>query len=153
MAEFHADEKKRQERAIGATIGMRIRLMRMQLQVSQEKLANRLGLTFQQLQKYENGANRCSAARLVQIAGILGCPISSLLPPSLQAQADAEVEPEPLLALTVPQWRLIQNLNQLSSRQRMIVYAIARELAGRGDDPRVGGRGACYLAAMESADV
>ena len=45
-------------------VGTRIRLRRRTLKVSQEKLAERLGLTFQQVQKYERGANRVSASKL-----------------------------------------------------------------------------------------
>jgi len=44
--------------------------------MNQETLAKALGLTFQQVQKYEGGANRVSASRLSQIAGVLGVPIS-----------------------------------------------------------------------------
>jgi len=52
-------------------IGSRVRARRVLLGMSQEKLAEALGLTFQQVQKYEKGANRIGASRLLQIAGIL----------------------------------------------------------------------------------
>lgn len=57
-------------------VGSRVRLRRVLLGMSQEKLAERLGLTFQQVQKYEKGTNRISASRLQQIAQILEVPIS-----------------------------------------------------------------------------
>lgn len=57
-------------------VGKRIRMRRLFLGMNQEKLANQLGLAFQQVQKYENGANRVSASRLAAIAEILGAPIS-----------------------------------------------------------------------------
>lgn len=52
-------------------VGSRVRMRRMMLGMSQEKLADALALTFQQIQKYEKGSNRISASRLQQIAGTL----------------------------------------------------------------------------------
>ena len=56
-------------------VGTRIRTRRLLLGMNQETLANALGLTFQQVQKYEGGANRVSASRLAQVAEILGVPV------------------------------------------------------------------------------
>jgi len=56
-------------------VGARIRARRLLIGMNQETLANRLGLTFQQVQKYEGGANRVSASRLSQIADILGVEV------------------------------------------------------------------------------
>ena len=70
-------------------VGKRIRMRRLFLRMNQETLASALGLTFQQVQKYEGGANRVSASRLSATAEILNVPISYFfaeLPP-----ADAEV--------------------------------------------------------------
>ena len=61
--------------AIDQEIGQRIRAHRVYLNLSQEKLAARTGVTFQQIQKYENGTNRVSASRLVSIAHALGVPV------------------------------------------------------------------------------
>jgi transcriptional regulator with XRE-family HTH domain len=57
-------------------VGKQIRLRRRLLGVSQEKLAGALGLTFQQVQKYERGSNRVSASKLYECARALQCPIS-----------------------------------------------------------------------------
>ena len=57
-------------------VGGRIRMRRRSLGVSQEKLAEDLGLTFQQVQKYERGANRVSASKLYEIARSLSTPVS-----------------------------------------------------------------------------
>ena len=57
-------------------VGNRVRMRRMMLGMSQGKLADALGLTFQQVQKYEKGANRVSASRLWQIAHVLQVPES-----------------------------------------------------------------------------
>ena len=57
-------------------VGSRVRMRRMMLSMSQEKLGDALSLTFQQVQKYEKGANRIGASRLQQISGILQVPVS-----------------------------------------------------------------------------
>jgi transcriptional regulator with XRE-family HTH domain len=56
-------------------VGSRVRMRRMMLGLSQEKLADALGLTFQQVQKYEKGTNRISASRLQAISQILDAPV------------------------------------------------------------------------------
>lgn len=57
-------------------VGSRIRLRRTLLGLSQEKLGNAIGLTFQQVQKYERGLNRVGASRLWDLSRVLGVPIS-----------------------------------------------------------------------------
>ena len=69
-----------------------VRMRRLLLGMNQETLANALGLTFQQVQKYEGGANRVSASRLSAMAEILGVPISYFFG-DLQ-QEDADLSPE-----------------------------------------------------------
>ena len=59
-------------------VGSRVRLRRMMLTMSQEKLGTALGLTFQQVQKYEKGTNRIGASRIHQISEILQVPVSFL---------------------------------------------------------------------------
>jgi len=56
-------------------VGARVRMRRMMLSMSQEKLGDELDLTFQQVQKYEKGTNRIGASRLQQIANILQVPV------------------------------------------------------------------------------
>lgn len=63
-------------RAFDAHVGQRVRLRRTLLGMSQERLGDALGLTFQQVQKYERGANRISAGTLYRLAQILDVPIS-----------------------------------------------------------------------------
>lgn len=57
-------------------VGSRVRLRRTLLGMSQEKLAGAIGLTFQQVQKYERGANRIGASRLFQLSRVLDVPVS-----------------------------------------------------------------------------
>ncbi|MFZ4805863.1 MAG: helix-turn-helix domain-containing protein [Hyphomicrobiaceae bacterium] len=56
-------------------VGTRVRLRRILLGMSQEKLGERLGLTFQQIQKYEKGVNRIGASRLFDMSRVLGVPV------------------------------------------------------------------------------
>jgi transcriptional regulator with XRE-family HTH domain len=59
-------------------VGSRVRMRRIMLGMSQEKLGEALGLTFQQIQKYEKGTNRVGASRIQQIAEVLQVPVSFL---------------------------------------------------------------------------
>ncbi len=69
---------KKQPNPIDVHVGSRVRMKRMMLGMSQEKLGEQLGITFQQIQKYEKGANRIGASRLQQIARIFGVPVAYL---------------------------------------------------------------------------
>ncbi len=60
---------------IDVHVGARVRLRRLMLRLSQDKLGEKLGVTFQQVQKYERGANRVSASRLWGMADILNVPV------------------------------------------------------------------------------
>jgi transcriptional regulator with XRE-family HTH domain len=80
--------QKRRERSsilIDQQVGSRVRMRRLMLKLSQTDLADGLGLTFQQVQKYEKGMNRIGAGRLQQIAHILQVPVTfffETLPPN-----------------------------------------------------------------------
>ena len=76
-----AAEKEMVKKAPNPTdkhVGARVRMRRMMLSMSQEKLGEALGLTFQQVQKYEKGTNRVGASRIQQISEILQVPVSFL---------------------------------------------------------------------------
>jgi len=66
---------KKQANPIDAQVGSRVRIRRMLIGMSQERLGDLLGLTFQQVQKYEKGVNRIGAGRLYEVSRILGVPI------------------------------------------------------------------------------
>ena len=75
--------KAKAERSIISTdayVGSRIRIRRKKLGLSQEKLAERIGISMQQVQKYESGINRVSASRLQQISDTLGVAVSHFFP-------------------------------------------------------------------------
>jgi transcriptional regulator with XRE-family HTH domain len=79
VREFHREGDRMIKKApnpIDKHVGSRVRMRRMMLAMSQEKLGDALGLTFQQVQKYEKGTNRIGASRLQQISLILQVPVS-----------------------------------------------------------------------------
>lgn len=67
---------KKAPNPIDIHVGSRVRLRRMMLGMSQEKLGEHLGITFQQIQKYEKGTNRIGASRLQHISTVLGVPVA-----------------------------------------------------------------------------
>lgn len=69
-------ETKKKPNPIDIHVGSRVRLRRTMLGMSQEKLGEALGITFQQIQKYEKGTNRVGASRLQNISTILNVPVS-----------------------------------------------------------------------------
>jgi transcriptional regulator with XRE-family HTH domain len=69
-------ENKKKPNPIDVHVGSRIRLRRNMMSMSQERLGESLGITFQQIQKYEKGTNRVGASRLQAISSILGVPVS-----------------------------------------------------------------------------
>ena len=76
LGETEAEERgSRRANPIDVHVGSRVRLRRMLLGMSQEKLGEHLGLTFQQVQKYEKGINRIGASRLFDLSQVLGVPV------------------------------------------------------------------------------
>ncbi|OPB30514.1 helix-turn-helix protein [Bartonella sp. WD12.1] len=72
-------ETRKKPDPIDVYVGTRIRLRRNMLGLTQEKLGEQLGITFQQIQKYEKGTNRVGASRLQAIAEIMDVPVSYFL--------------------------------------------------------------------------
>ena len=72
-------ESEHEPHPLDVALGSRIRLRRRELGLSQEQLARQIGITFQQVQKYEHGSNRVSFSRLVAIAHALGCSSTDLI--------------------------------------------------------------------------
>jgi transcriptional regulator with XRE-family HTH domain len=83
---------KRNPNPIDVHVGNRVRMRRMLIGMSQEKLGERLGLTFQQVQKYEKGSNRVSASRLHHMAQILGVPVQYFFDDLPAGAAEGRVE-------------------------------------------------------------
>jgi transcriptional regulator with XRE-family HTH domain len=73
---FMTDTNKKRPNPVDVHVGARIRLRRNMIGLSQEKLGESLGITFQQIQKYEKGMNRVGASRLQAIGNILNVPVT-----------------------------------------------------------------------------
>jgi transcriptional regulator with XRE-family HTH domain len=124
-------------------VGSRVRLRRMMLAISQEKLANALGLSFQQVQKYEKGANRIGASRLEQISRFLQVPIAFFFEGASDTSAAVPSEEDTrFLALmndfaSSPEGlRLVQSFTQIEEadvRSRIVdlVHAISCKNRGK----------------------
>jgi DNA-binding XRE family transcriptional regulator len=69
---------KKRVNAVDTVVGARIRNLRLRNRLSQSQLGKQLGVTFQQVQKYENGTNRVSAGRLAGLAKLFSVPIAAL---------------------------------------------------------------------------
>jgi transcriptional regulator with XRE-family HTH domain len=80
---------KKQANPIDIQVGNRVRIRRMLIGMSQERLGDLLGLTFQQVQKYEKGVNRIGAGRLFEMARILNVPIDFFYE-GMEAQASGQ---------------------------------------------------------------
>ena len=123
-------------------VGLRVRLRRTLLGWSQEKLAQALGLTFQQVQKYERGANRISASRLYQASRALGVPVAWFFEELSEEAAAASATPEVLAGekdASDPDRRLLRRetlelvrayygINDVRLRRRL--YEMAKAMRG-----------------------
>ena len=119
--------KKRGPNATDIQVGETIRAHRLIAGMSQKVLADRLGVSFQQVQKYEKGTNRVGAGRLPQIAAIFGVPISALF--------DANADTSPGDAAGTAPARLIPDkgtLRLLTSFAGVTNRAIRRSLIDAG---------------------
>src|SRR3954470_22363283 len=84
---------KKQANPIDIQVGNRVRIRRMLIGMSQERLGDLLGLTFQQVQKYEKGVNRIGAGRLFEVSRILNVPVDFFYE-GVAAQIPGMSEPE-----------------------------------------------------------
>ncbi len=106
-------------------VGVRIRARRLDLGMSQEGLAAAIGVTFQQVQKYEKGINRVAASTLIDIAEALSVRPEVLLPPQGNREALSALSIDDADAQEVA--RLFARLN---GEGRRVLMSIARTLAG-----------------------
>jgi len=114
--------------ALEASIGARIRARRRQLGFSQTDLAERLGISFQQVQKYERGANRVAASTLVAIAEALSTTVGWLVGEESVAR---EEDDELFLALARPgAIEMLRAFNAVpDARSRSALLTLAQEMA------------------------
>jgi transcriptional regulator with XRE-family HTH domain len=123
---------QRKPDAVDAEVGNRIRLHRVRNGLSQTALGDELGVTFQQVQKYEKGVNRVGAGRLTKIAKVLGVPVTVLLgPDDAEGTAESQSHQSPLQLLAVPgALRLLRAYNLLADgRKRQCIVGLVQSLA------------------------
>src|SRR3569623_1390735 len=132
---------------IDVRVGARLRLRRHMLGLSQEKLGEAIGLTFQQVQKYERGANRIGASRLWDLSRVLDCPMSFFFEDMDEATASAsprnlsvetrDVTPrenDPMTKReTLELVRAYYRITDYHVRRR--IYELAKSLASTEDEP------------------
>src|SRR5204863_8557962 len=111
-------------------VGQRIKIQRLAAGLSQTELGENIGVTFQQVQKYEKGANRVGAGRLTQIARVLNIPVNAFFEgrETLDRVAQQGVE-SPLSLITHPHaFRLLQAYSTLTDGElrRSIVELVER---------------------------
>src|SRR5882672_4526927 len=106
---------KRSPLPIDVLVGQNIRICRLQKGLSQGELGQQIGVTFQQVQKYEKGANRVGASRLNQIANVLGVSLPSLFDGAPTATED-ESGHSPRFLLSKPHsLRLLQGFEKIGN--------------------------------------
>jgi transcriptional regulator with XRE-family HTH domain len=104
-------------------IGARIRARRLAIAMSQEALAHKLGVSFQQVQKYEKGVNRVAASTLLDLAEALDVSIAALLPSGRAGEAEPSMIEDADVAL------LVRLLKDLDAERRRALIKVARALA------------------------
>lgn len=129
----------RRSNSIDQFVGQRMKQRRLELRWSQEELAERLGISFQQIQKYERAANRVSCGRLFQLAQVLGVPLLYFFDGLATAPALAEDGPAPMsvagLMAAPGALDLLAAYNELANDgQRKAVLSLAQSLASAPAD-------------------
>ena len=120
--------------SIDAYVAGKLRNYRKQLGLSQATIAKQLGVTFQQIQKYEAGLNRIGAGRLFQFASIFGIPMQELFPRNV-GTADGLKRAEKMdeiarFALSAEGWKLCEAFLRIrDSHQRRIIVSLVQQMA------------------------
>src|SRR3977135_4071641 len=130
---------KKAPNPIDKHVGSRVRMRRMMLAMSQEKLGDALSLTFQQVQKYEKGSNRIGASRLQQISQILQVPVAfffdgaPLMPgrPAGQGEAPSPAYVTDFLATTDGLTLVKAFMRIPSAKLRRRIVDLVEEMAGQ----------------------
>lgn len=134
----------RRPNPVDVHVGSRVRMRRMLLGMSQEKLGEHLGLTFQQVQKYEKGVNRIGASRLYELGKVLGVPVQFFYEDAPGKKSEADVGPG--FAETPDEGYVVEFLSSREglelnkafvkikdARLRRTVVDLVRSLAGEDD--------------------
>jgi transcriptional regulator with XRE-family HTH domain len=132
MVDKHVPARRADSR--DAEVGRRVRSRRLECRLSQTELADRVGVTFQQVQKYEKGVNRIGAGRLQRISEALEVPITFFFdvnPGAGGGVASSEMESIFGFMQTSGSVRIVKAFDKIKSRKaRQILVEMAEELAG-----------------------
>jgi len=109
---------------IDAHVGGRLRAFRLQAGMNQTELARALGVTFQQVQKYEKGVNRVSASMLARASQALHTPVESFFPGAEEGETQ-QIDP----AVASRGREMMALLASLDPKRREILMSVAREMA------------------------
>lgn len=121
---------------VDALIAERVRSYRKLSGLSQMQVAEKLGVTFQQIQKYEKGANRIGAGRLFELAELLNVPVQELYPGSREDAQAAQTRSEDLkeiaqFAASAEGWRLFDAFTHVNDPiTRKAIIALVQRIAG-----------------------
>jgi len=129
-----ANKRAKRPTSVDIAVGRNVRIWRMAKGLSQAQLANRLGVTFQQIQKYEVGSNRIGTGRVVKLAAILGVPIAALFD-----GAEGADPARSLLALIADKraFRLARAFKLISDETcRLALVALVEKIARHVPQPR-----------------
>lgn len=125
-------DRRKRSRLLDAEVGQSIRLHRKNAKMTLQGLADRLGIAYQQVQKYETGVNRVGAGRLMEIAEILNIPVASFFETPRgrveEAAAAAGTAPDPELTLQGRQL-LVSFLRIKDPQKRRAALAYIRSLS------------------------
>lgn len=134
---------KRGPNNVDVNVGARVRTRRLAVGLTQDKLAKAVGITFQQIQKYEKGVNRIGAGRLQDISRVLGAPVSffySDLPQALneftRETSGADIDEAPKVARqsdkSAEALRLVKGFLEIEDAEvRRHLIALVETLSGR----------------------
>jgi len=119
-------------------VGRRVRLLRKCQGMSQTELANAIGLTFQQVQKYEKGTNRISASKLFEIAQALNVEVAALFADATASNSGAESEAEDSVVPSRTNLQIVRTLSQVRNArvQRKVLELISALAASPEESPR-----------------
>jgi len=121
-------------------VGQQLRIRRIHSNLSQTELGAKIGLSYQQIQKYESGKNRISASMLYEFAGRLNVPVAQFfegLPQPDIAREDAppsDVDERIAYLTTAEGRRFVEEILRLSPRLRTRTYALIKTLAAEDED-------------------
>jgi transcriptional regulator with XRE-family HTH domain len=131
-----ADPSTKAPDPMDIALGAAVRIRRRTIGISQEALAEQCGVSFQQIQKYENGANRISFSRLVQIARALKCRVVDLMDvldgPDRETTGDLDL----LTRMRTPgALELLAAYERMPPEARTSLVGLLRAITTRGDTP------------------